>query len=168
MTQIHQEDYTAMPLLLISPFDRDPDIVPHGAQPETPSAGPPDTQLDAALEVPSGERSKAPSKRLPRIFADLCFILVKAGAFLGAIYLAVLGLPLLFFLALTGGDMTLLFAELGNLAAHYLAADHARQAAFGNELKLAGLTLATLAVIWRLPRFLNEVAARSACEEEEL
>lgn len=168
MTQPHQEDNTAMPLQLISPFDHDPDIAPEQQQSVTPPAVLPDAQLDAILDLSPDEQTKAPAKRLLQIFADLCFILVKAGAFLGAIYLSVLGLPLLFFLLLTGGDMTLLFAQLGNLAAHYQAADHARQAAFANELKLAALGIATLAVIWRLPRFLGEIAAKSSREEDGL
>ena len=161
-----------MPLQLISPYDRDPDPAPHAVQQEQAPAAMLGAQLDARLDLSSDLQAdlppESPTKRVPRIFADLCFILVKAGAFLGAIYLAVLGLPLLFFLLLTGGDMMLLFTQLGNLAAHYLAADHARQAHFGNELKLAALGLATLAVIWRLPRFLGEVAAISAREEDGL
>ena len=165
-----------MPLQLITPFDRDPDTAPQEPQPALPPAAPPDTQLEGLLAFSSALQAdrqadmapNSPAKRLLQIFADLCFILVKAGAFLGAIYLAVLGLPLLFFLLLTGGDMTLLFAQLGNLAAHYQAADHARQAAFANELKLAALGIATLAVIWRLPRFLGDVAAQSSREEDGL
>ena len=133
-----------MPLHLIAPFDREPDPAPPG---------------DAPIRRASRHR---------RQFADLCFILVKAGAFLGAIYLAVLGLPLMFFLMLTGGDMALLFAQLGNLSAHYLAADHARQAEFAGEIKLALLGIATFAAIWRLPRFLDEVAATLDHEEEAL
>lgn len=104
---------------------------------------------------------KADAKTSPpwrRIFADICFILIKSSAFLGSIYLAVLGLPLLFFLALSGGDMTLLFGQLGNLAAHYLAADQSAQALFGNTLKLGALAIATLVALWRLPTFLNDMA----------
>ena len=133
-----------MSLQLITPCDREPDPVPPG---------------DAPIRRGSHHR---------RQFADLCFILVKAGAFLGAIYLAVLGLPLMFFLMLTGGDMALLFAHLGNLSAHYLAADHASQAEFAAEIKLALLAVATFAAIWRLPRFLNEVAATLDDEQDAL
>ena len=165
-----------MSLQLISPFDHDPDTAVHMSLSEQAPAIPPDTQLDAAPGLPpkvqldrqGGFPVASRSTRLRQIFADLCFILVKAGAFLGAIYLAVLGLPLLLLLLLTGGDMTLLFAQLGNLSAHYLAADHAGQAVFANELKLAGLALATLTVIWRLPRFLDDVAAPHSSEAIEL
>jgi len=89
--------------------------------------------------------------------ADLCFILVKAAAFLGSTYLMTLGLPLLFFLALSHGSIDLLFAHLANLADRFVGADDARQAAFANELKLGLFGIATLIAIWRLPRFLNDI-----------
>jgi len=134
-----------MPLYLVTPFDRDHD----------PMAAP-----DAAEGAPApGINRSPPFRRLCRFGADLCYILIKAGAFLGAIYLAVLGLPLLFFLALVGGDLSLLFAQLGNLSAHYLAATHAAQASFDATIKLGLFGLATLIAIWRLPRFLDVVAA---------
>ena len=60
------------------------------------------------------------------------------------------------------------FMHLGNLAAHYLAADHAAQAGFINELKLGLFGVATLIVIWRLPRFLDDVSAALAHRKEVL
>lgn len=102
-----------------------------------------------------------------RRVADLCFILVKAAAYLAAIYLAVLGLPLLAFLVASGGDMALLFAQLGNLSAHYLAAPAASQAMFAGEIKLTLAAIATFAAIWRLPRFLDEVAATLDKDDEQ-
>ncbi|WP_088306562.1 hypothetical protein [Novosphingobium sp. B 225] len=130
-----------MPLHLVTPFDR---------APETPG------ELDAK---PSPKR---------RIFADLCYILVKAGAFLGSIYLAVLGLPLAYFLLLVGGNPALLFTQLGNLSAHYLAADHAAQARFVQAAAYGLLGVATLVVIWRLPRFASQVAETLADRRKEL
>jgi len=73
---------------------------------------------------------------------------------------------IVFFLLLAGGDLGLLFMHLGNLAAHDLAADHAAQAGFINELKLGLLGVATLIVIWRLPRFLDDVSAALAPRKE--
>ena len=127
-----------MPLHLVTPFDRD-DLAPPGDDP--------------APSVFANWRRHA---------ADLCTILIKAGAFLGAIYLMVLGLPLVFFLLLTGGDLALLFVQLGNLSAHYLAADHARQASFAAELKLGLFGIATLVAILRLPHFLDDVSTTLA------
>ena len=131
-----------MPLQLVTPFDREDQAPPLIAQ--------------ATLA-----RWRARS-------ADVCFIVLKAGAFLGAIYLAVLGLPLLLFLALVGGDIELLFTQLGNLSAHFLAADQARQAAFAGGIKLGLFGIATLIAIWRLPRFLNEISATLDPREQEL
>lgn len=132
-----------MPLHLVSPFDREAD---------TP---------------PGGNRSAATGSRFWRQpLRDICFILIKAGAYLGSIYLMVLGLPLLFFLMLAGGDLDLVFVHLGNLAAHYLAADHAAQAIFANQVKLVLFGIATLAAIWRLPRFLDDVSVSLAPRKE--
>lgn len=136
-----KEDQNPMPLHLVTPFDRDPE--------------------------PSGEVEANPARKR-RILADLCFILIKAGAFLGSIYLAVLGLPLAVFLILVGGNLTLLFTQLGNLSAHYLAADHAAQAQFVQATAYGLLGLATLVVIWRLPRFVDQVAETLADRRKEL
>lgn len=136
-----------MPLYLASPFDTAP-----GDQPGRMSLVEP-----AALPSESEPRETTPTKsRKP--LADLWYILIKAGAFLGAIYLMVLGLPLLAFLLLAGGDPERFFLHLGNLSAHYLAADHARRLLFTRELALGLFGIATFAAIWRLPRFLDEVA----------
>lgn len=131
-----------MPLQLVTPFDREDQAPPLIAQ--------------------------ATLARWRARFADMCFIVLKAGAFLGAIYLAVLGLPLLVFLALVGGDIELLFTQLGNLSAHYLAADQARQAGFAGGIKLGLFGIATLIAIWRLPRFLNEISATLDPREQDL
>lgn len=89
--------------------------------------------------------------------ADICYLLVKAGGFLATTYLMTLGLPLLFFLTLSGGDVALFFAQLANFADRFLGADPERQLDFVNQLKLALIGLATLVVCLRLPRFLGEV-----------
>lgn len=89
--------------------------------------------------------------------ADICYLLVKAGGFLATTYLMTLGLPLLFFLMLSGGDVTLFFAQLANFADRFLGADPDRQLDFVNQLKFALVGLATLVVCLRLPGFLGEV-----------
>jgi hypothetical protein len=89
--------------------------------------------------------------------ADTCFILVKASGFLASTYLMTLGLPLLFFLAISGGDVELFFAQLANFAERFLGADPDRQAGFVGELKFGLISLATLVTCLRLPRFLCEV-----------
>jgi len=134
-----------MPLHLVSPFDREVDTPPGDDQPAPVS-----------------------TRHWRQPLRDICYILIMAGAYLGSIYLMVLGLPLLFFLMLAGGDLSLFFIHIGNLAAHYLAADHAAQAGFINELKLGLFGVATLIVIWRLPRFLDDVSAALAPRKEVL
>ena len=112
-----------------------------------------DLALDAPLDVP-------PGKTWRQHAADTCYILVKACSFLGSTYLMTLGLPLLFFLLISGGSVDLLFAQIENLAGRFLSADPVRKAGFVEELKFAAVGLATLLAVWRLPRFLHEVATR--------
>ena len=131
-----------MPLHVVTPFDR-------AYEP----------QLDEGHDLPPG-----PTWR--RHAADACFILVKAGGFLASTYLMTLGLPLLFFLMISGGSVDVLFAQVANLADRFLSADAARQSGFVDELKFGLIGLATLMAIWRMPRFLNEVA--DGLREEEL
>lgn len=89
--------------------------------------------------------------------ADLCFITLRASTFLGSSYLMAFGVPLVFFLAISGGDAPSLFAHLGNLAERFLAADYARQVSFLAEFKLVLIAAATLIAAWRLPRFLRDL-----------
>lgn len=89
--------------------------------------------------------------------ADLCFITMRATGFIGSSYLMALGAPLVFFLAVSGGDGPTLFAHLANLAERFLAAEHARQSQFLDEIKLVLIAAATLIAAWRLPRFLRNL-----------
>jgi hypothetical protein len=76
--------------------------------------------------------------------ADGCYILLKGSLFLASSYLMALGLPLLFFLVLSGGAPEAFFAQLANIADRFLAA-------------LGMIGIATLVVLWRLPRFMREL-----------
>lgn len=89
--------------------------------------------------------------------ADGCYILLKGSLFLASSYLMALGLPLLFFLMLSGGAPDAFFAQLANIADRFLAADTARQAGFASEAALGMIGIATLVVLWRLPRFMREL-----------
>lgn len=89
--------------------------------------------------------------------ADLCFITLRASTFLGSSYLMALGVPLVFFLAIAGGDGASLFAHLANLAERFRTADYARQVAFLGEFKLVLIGAATLIAAVRLPRFLKDL-----------
>jgi hypothetical protein len=89
--------------------------------------------------------------------ADLCFISLRASTFLGSSYLMALGVPLVFFLAISGGNAESLFAHLANLAERFRTADTARQVAFLSEFKLVVIGAATLIAAVRLPRFLKDL-----------
>jgi hypothetical protein len=88
---------------------------------------------------------------------DLCFITLRASSFLGSSTLMALGVPLVFFLTIAGGDGSSLFSHLANLAGRFRAADTARQVAFLGEFRLVLIGAATLIAAWRLPRFLRDL-----------
>jgi len=98
-----------------------------------------------------------PDKGWRGYLADTCYILVRASGFLASTYLMTLGLPLLFFLAISGGDVELFFAQIANFADRFLGADVERQVAFVDQLKFGLIGLATLVACLRLPAFLCEV-----------
>ena len=101
--------------------------------------------------------SKEAHRGWRRRAADLCFITLRASAFLGSSTLMALGVPLVFFLAIAGGDASSLFAHLANLAERFRAADTARQGAFLGEFRLVLIGAATLIAAVRLPRFLRDL-----------
>lgn len=121
-----------MPLHLVTPFDRtDP------SEDEQPVSQPVQTL-----------RSR---------MADGCYILLRGCLFLGSSYLMALGLPLLFFLLLSGGNPDAFFAHVANLGDRFLAADLARRVIFLGQCKIVLIGLATLVVVWRMPRFIRDL-----------
>lgn len=100
---------------------------------------------------------RTPGRPLSRVAADVCYITLKAVAYIGSIHLMTLGLPILFFLAISHGSAELFFAHLANLADRFLGAEPARQQAFANEVRFGLVGVATLIAIYRLPRFLRDV-----------
>lgn len=122
-----------MPLHLVTPIDR--------AQ---------DARADSdSLDLPvKGWRSHA---------ADLCYIVLRGSTFLASSYLMALGLPLLFFLLISGGDAGVFFAHLANISDRFLGAEQGRQIGFLDEFKFVLIGVATLVVVWRLPRFINDL-----------
>ena len=117
------------------------------------------TPADQAQErgLDPGQDLSPPDKGWRGHAADTCYILLKAGGFLATTYLMTLGLPLLFFLMISGGDVELFFAQLANFADRFLGADPDRQVGFVNELKFGLISLTTLVACLRLPGFLCEV-----------
>ena len=113
------------------------------------------TPADQALEA--DQDLPPPDKGWRGHAADTCYILLKAGGFLATTYLMTLGLPLLFFLMLSGGDVELFFAQVANFADRFLGADSERQVDFVDQLTFGLVGLATLVACLRLPGFLCEV-----------
>ncbi|QSB43384.1 hypothetical protein IDJ81_08175 [Tsuneonella flava] len=122
-----------MPLHLVTPIDRAQD-----ARADSES-------LDLRVK---GWRSHA---------ADLCYIVLRGSTFLASSYLMALGLPLLFFLLISGGDAGVFFAHLANISDRFLGAEQGRQMGFLDEFKFVLIGVATLVVVWRLPRFINDL-----------
>ena len=122
-----------MPLHLVTPIDRAQDACADSD----------------SLELPDkGWRSHA---------ADLCYIVLRGSTFLASSYLMALGLPLLFFLLISGGDAGVFFAHLANISDRFLGAEQGRQIGFLDEFKFVLIGVATLVVVWRLPRFVNDL-----------
>ena len=83
--------------------------------------------------------------------------LARGSTFLASSYLMALGLPLLFFLLISGGDAGVFFAHLANISDRFLGAEQGRQIGFLDEFKFVLIGVATLVVVWRLPRFINDL-----------
>ena len=122
-----------MPLHLVTPIDR--------AQ---------DARADSnSFDLPvKGWRSHA---------ADLCYIVLRGSTFLASSYLMALGLPLLFFLLISGGDAGVFFTHLANISGRFLGAEQGRQIGFLDEFMFVLIGVATIVVVWRLPRFINDL-----------
>lgn len=99
---------------------------------------------------------------LPLVFraSNLLVTCMSAALFLLGIYVLTLGIPIFLLVVLTGFDLAHLFAQLGQLSEHYLAADDMARAAFGKGLVLSLFGIATLIAIWRLPAFLARLDGR--------
>ena len=86
---------------------------------------------------------------------------------LGGTLLVTLGTILAVVILAADARLSILFAHLGNLATHYLAADAARRAEF--DLQLVGLTgaLALLFVVARLPAFAARMRRELSRKDEQ-
>jgi hypothetical protein len=99
----------------------------------------------------------SPSIRLLPFLQGTCFVLIEAARFAVSGLLIVLGVPLFVFLALAGWDLSLLFAQLQNLAEHYRDADALRRHGFSQDLQGAFLILTLGVLLLRGPRFLQRL-----------
>ena len=116
------------------------------------------TPIDRAQDACADSDSlELPDKGWRSHAADLCYIVLRGSTFLASSYLMALGLPLLFFLLISGGDAGVFFAHLANIADRFLGAEQGRQIGFLDEFKFVLIGVATLVVVWRLPRFVNDL-----------
>lgn len=98
--------------------------------------------------------------------ADLAYILIKAAGFLASAYMVTLGFPLLVFLVSSGGNLEVMFGQIASLAGHYGAASAGARADFAQGVVVGLFGIASLIMIWRLPRFLAEVETGLASGHE--
>ena len=96
-------------------------------------------------------------QRLLRRTQAFCFFLIEAAGFALTSILIVLGLPLALFLFVAGWDLTGLFAQLGNLAERYLAADGVRRSLFSQDLMTSFVIAFAAVTLLRMPRFLKRL-----------
>jgi len=91
--------------------------------------------------------------------ADCCYIVLKSGIYLMACWVFAMGLPLMFLLLLTGGQIDKGLIFLGSLLGAFAEATPDRQYTFASQSAWFLVALATAVAAWRLPRFLDEVGA---------
>lgn len=121
-----------------------------------------DTLVDRiAANRPQGSNKRL-SIDLKALVQGTCLVLIETAGFAASSLLLVLGLPLFVFLFLTGGDLALLFAQLGNLADHYRDAEPLQRLAFGRDLKAGLLIAAGGLVLFRLPGFVRRLNRKLA------
>ena len=101
-----------------------------------------------------------PRIALVPVLQGTCLVLIEAAGFAASTLLTVLGLPLFVFLFLAEWDLTLLFAQLGNLADHYASAEGPARIAFSRDLQLAFLVLAGGFTLLRLPSFIRRLCTK--------
>ena len=114
------------------------------------------TPMDRAADV-SQQNRKAQAFPWRRFVGDGCYIFLRSSAFAVTTFLMTLGLPLFFFLLISGWNMDLLFLQLDNIANRYLGAETARQLAFSGELQGGFFLFVLLIAIWRTPRFVADL-----------
>lgn len=146
-----------MPHYLHSPFDREVEAKP---EPDWLPHRPIITATQEGHDFPRPPRRAGPTT--PRhwwgLAADGCYIVVRSGIYLMACWVIAMGLPLMFLLLLTGGQMDMTFSFLGSLFGAFADAPPDRQYAFASQSTWFLVALATAVAAWRLPRFLDEVS----------
>ncbi len=118
-----------------------------------------DTLFDTYLSLGTSDdrgRKRAPFP-VQQYFQTTCHIMLEASLFAISSVLMALGLPLCFFLILSGWDLLGLFTHLDNLSNRYLAADAARRLMFSSDLKIMFFAATALIAALRMPGFIRRI-----------
>jgi len=120
-----------------------------------------DTLFDQYLALDNPYQRKTGKARLPwrTYFEHACEIALLAGGFAFSTVMITLGLPLFFFLAISGWDLGGLFAHLDNLSSRYLEADAVRRLTFSSDLKWVFFTATALIAAIRFPAFFKQITS---------
>lgn len=146
-----------MPHQMKYPFDREVNVHP---EPDWRPHAPFIAAVENGDDLPRPPRNSAlPARRhWWGLGADCCYIVIKSGLYLMACWIIAMGLPLMFLLLLTGGQVDKSLVFLGSLFGAYADATPDRQYAFAAQASWVLVALATAVAAWRLPRFLDEVS----------
>jgi hypothetical protein len=118
-----------------------------------------DTLFDSYLSLGTSKdlRCKRAPFPLKQFFQNTCHIMLEASLFAMSSVLMTLGLPVCFFLLISGWDLLGLFTHLDNLSSRYLEADGVRRLAFSSDLKIMFFGFSALIAALRIPRFIARI-----------
>ena len=119
-----------------------------------------DTLFDSYLFLGTNKDQRCKGSPFPvrKLFQTSCHIMLEASLFAISSVLMALGLPLCFFLLLSGWDLLGLFTHLDNLSSRYLEADGVRRLAFSSDLKIIFFGSTALIAALRMPGFTRRIA----------
>tara|TARA_R110002110_G_scaffold265192_1_gene481071 strand:+ start:143 stop:544 length:402 start_codon:yes stop_codon:yes gene_type:complete len=120
-----------------------------------------DTLFDSYLFLGTSKDQRCKGSPFPvrKLFQTSCHIMLEASLFTMSSVLMALGLPLCFFLILSGWDLLGLFTHLDNLSVRYLQADGMRRLAFSSDLKIMFFGATALIAAVRMPGFTRRIAS---------
>ena len=114
--------------------------------------------IPLAVEPVSRHRTAATGGlALREVVAELCYFTLRLSGWLALTLLSTFGLYAVFFMALGAFSAEGFFAHLANISDRFLGAEQGRQIGFLDEFKFVLIGVATLVVVWRLPRFINDL-----------
>ena len=119
-----------------------------------------DTLFDSYLSLGTSKDRRCKGSPFPvrQCFQATCHFMLEASLFAISSVLMALGLPLCFFLLLSGWDLLGLFTHLDNLSSRYLEADGMRRLAFSSDLKIMFFAATALIGALRIPGFTRRIA----------